>query len=281
MLGATIVFAVQDGLSRHLAENYNVWMVVMVRYWFFAAFAAALACSQPPGLRKSLRPRHPLLQVVRGCLLVGQICLMVLSYTLIGLVESYAVFAAYPLVVAAMSLLFLNERVSPILWVTLAAGFVGVLFILSPGTDAFSWLSIIPLTAAVMNAGYGLITRYVGASDPANVSFLWAGLSGAIVLTPIGLYHWQSMTLTDWGFMAMLCVTGSGSHWLLIKAYEVAEAATIQPLAYTQLVWITIVGVVLFDESLRVNVMIGGVIVVIAGALTVLRNGVGKAAVSR
>lgn len=51
MVAATVVFALQDGISRHLAASYNVWMVVMIRYWFFAAFVVALARRQPGGIR--------------------------------------------------------------------------------------------------------------------------------------------------------------------------------------------------------------------------------------
>ena len=51
MIATTFVFAVQDGISRHLAENYNVVMIVMIRYWFFAAFVITIATKQSGSIR--------------------------------------------------------------------------------------------------------------------------------------------------------------------------------------------------------------------------------------
>jgi hypothetical protein len=59
MIGTTLVFSIQDGFSRHLADSYNVWMVVMIRYWFFAAFVIALASRAPGGLRVAVATRQP------------------------------------------------------------------------------------------------------------------------------------------------------------------------------------------------------------------------------
>jgi uncharacterized sodium:solute symporter family permease YidK len=60
MIATTVVFAAQDGISRHLAGEYNVWMVVMIRYWFFAAFVVALAARKPGGVRRAAATSQPL-----------------------------------------------------------------------------------------------------------------------------------------------------------------------------------------------------------------------------
>ncbi|HBR41634.1 MAG TPA: EamA family transporter, partial [Sulfitobacter pontiacus] len=72
MVITTFVFAVQDGLSRHLASEYNVMMVVMIRYWFFAAFVIALAKRHAGGLRAAARTSQPVLQIFRGLLLAAE-----------------------------------------------------------------------------------------------------------------------------------------------------------------------------------------------------------------
>ena len=111
MIATTFVFSLQDGLSRHLASEYNVYMVVMIRYWFFAAFVLAVAARNPGGLRAAIRTRHPWLQIARGLLLVVEICVMITAFTILGLVESHAVFTCFPLLVAALSGPVLGERV--------------------------------------------------------------------------------------------------------------------------------------------------------------------------
>lgn len=82
MIAATIVFALQDGISRHLGGEYNVMMVVMVRYWFFAAFVIAIAARQRGGLRAAVRTRYPVLQITRGLLLAAEICVTVVAFVL-------------------------------------------------------------------------------------------------------------------------------------------------------------------------------------------------------
>ena len=111
MVATTFVFAVQDGLSRHLASEYNVMMVVMIRYWFFAAFVMAVAARKAGGLRAAAATSQPGVQIFRGVLLATEICVMVLAFVMLGLVESHAIFTSYPLLVAALSGPILGEKV--------------------------------------------------------------------------------------------------------------------------------------------------------------------------
>ena len=150
MVITTFVFAVQDGLSRHLASEYNVMMVVMIRYWFFAAFVIALAKRHAGGLRAAARTSQPVLQIFRGLLLAAEICVMIVAFTILGLVESHAVFTCYPLLVAALSGPVLGESVGWRRWAAIGIGFIGVLIILQPGMSVFDPAAVIPLVAAAM-----------------------------------------------------------------------------------------------------------------------------------
>ena len=270
MVGATFVFATQDGISRHLAGSYNVWMVVMIRYWFFAAFVVWIT-RRNGGLAKALRPRKPALQIFRGALLALEICVTVLAFTLLGLVESHAVFACYPLIVAALSGPVLGEAVGWRRWVAIGVGFIGILVILKPGFGVFAPAAIVPLVGAAMFALYGLLARYGARHDSTQTSFFWTGTTGAVVMTAIGASFWEPMQGSDWIWMAVLCVTGVLGHWLLIKCYEVAEASAVQPFAYLQLVFVSILGVSIFGEVVEPNVVIGALIVVGAGVFTLIR----------
>ncbi|WP_424944496.1 DMT family transporter [Aliiroseovarius crassostreae] len=270
MIATTFVFAMQDGISRHLAGEYNVWMVVMIRYWFFAAFVVWLT-RRAGSLRRALKPAKPVLQVFRGALLALEICVTVLAFTLLGLVESHAVFACYPLLVAALSGPVLGERVGWRRWVAIGVGFIGILIILKPGFGVFAPAAIVPLIGAGMFALYGLLTRYAARFDSTQTSFFWTGITGAAVMTAIGSWFWEPMNRSDWIWMGVLCLTGVLGHWLLIKCYEVAEASAVQPFAYLQLVFVSILGVVVFGEVIEPNVVIGAIVVVAAGVFTLQR----------
>ncbi len=272
MIATSVVFAGQDGISRHLAGEYNVYMVVMIRYWFFAAFVITIAARKAGGIMAAARTSRPVIQMTRGALLAIEVCVMVTGFTILGLVESHAVFAAYPLLVAALSGPILGEKVGWRRWTAIGVGFIGVLFILKPGLGVFNPAAIIPLIAAVMFATYGLLTRYVARDDATATSFFWTGTTGAVVMTAVGLWFWEPMTGRDWILMAALCMTGSLGHWLLIRCYEVAEASAVQPFAYFQMVFAASVGIVVFGEALQINVAVGAGIVVAAGLFTLWRE---------
>lgn len=272
MVLTTFIFSIQDAISRHLGANYSVFMVVMIRFWFFAAFVVATAARQEGGLGLAVRSRYPLLQAVRGLLLVAEVCVMVVAFVNLGLVATHAVFTCYPLLVAALSGPVLGETVGWRRWAAIGVGFVGVLVILQPGYAVFSPWALVPLLAAFMFAVYGLLTRYVARGDSATVSFFWTGTVGALAMTAIGLWFWEPMAPADWGWMAALCCTAMVAHWCLIRAYELAEASAVQPFAYLQLPFVSILGLVVFDETLSANLVIGAGIVVSAGLFTLWRQ---------
>ncbi|MFV1874551.1 DMT family transporter [Nioella sp.] len=271
MVLTTFIFAMQDGISRHLAGEYNVLMVVMIRYWFFAAFVMAVASRKAGGLRAAAATRQPFLQGFRALLLVTEICVMVLGFTLLGLVESHAVFACYPLLIAALSGPVLGENVGWRRWVAIGVGFIGVIIILEPGFGVFDPRAVVPLASALMFALYGLLTRFAARKDSAATSFFWTGTVGAVAMTAVGIWFWEPMTGPDWAWMGLLCITGAAGHFTLIKCYEVAEASAVQPFAYLQLVFAASLGIVVFGEGIEWNVVLGATIVVAAGLFTLWR----------
>lgn len=272
MVATTIVFAIQDGISQHLASEYNVLMVVMIRYWFFAAFVIAIAKRSVGSIRAAAQTEQPFLQAFRGVLLAAEICVMVAAFTILGLVESHAVFTCYPLLVAALSGPVLGERVGWRRWAAIGIGFIGVLIILQPGFAVFDPAAILPLLSAIMFALYGLLTRFVARKDSTATSFFWTGTMGAVAMTAVGIWLWEPMVPSDWLFMAALCLTGVTGHWLLIRCYEAAEASAVQPFAYLQLVFAGVIGVSIFGESIRANVVIGAALIVAAGLFTFWRE---------
>ncbi len=272
MIATTFIFAMQDGISRHLAAEYNVYMIVMIRYWFFALFVIGWARIQHGSVRKLAQTKQPVLQIIRALLLIAEICVMVLGFVYLGMIESYAIFITYPLIIAALSGVILGENVGWRRWAAICIGFTGVLVILQPGFRVFSLYALLPMGSAVMFALYGLLTRFAARKDSAETSFFWTGIIGAIVMTAGGIFYWQPMTSGDWGWMALLSITGALGHFLLIKCYAVTEASTVQPFAYMQLVFGGALGWLVFNDTLRWGTAIGGVIVIAAGLFTLWRE---------
>ena len=266
-----LIFASQDGISRYLAGEYNVLMVVMIRYWFFAAFVLTVSAKRAGSIANAARTQQPVLQAFRGILLALEVCILVAAFTLLGLIESMAIFISYPLIVAALSGPILGEQVGLYRWSAIGIGFIGVLIILQPGGGIFSPYALLAVASALMFALYTLLTRYAARKDAAATSFFWTGVAGAAAMTVIGVWFWEPMVHGDWLWMLALCITGATGHYLLIKTYEVAEASAVQPFAYLQLVFVSVIGLFVFHEDLRTNVVIGAGLVISAGVFALWR----------
>ena len=267
-----LIFAVQDGISQYLAREYNVFFIVMVRYWFFALFVFILCSKQPGGLRKAISTKQPFLQVFRGALLALEVIVMITSFTLLGLIESHAIFSIYPLLVAALSGPVLKEFVGWKRWSAIFIGFIGVMIILKPSNNVFSLEAIIPLVAALMFALYSLLTRYAARQDSSMTSFFWTGLIGAVVMSIVGSGYWIALKPVDWAWLGLLCILACLAHYLLIKCYELSEASSLQPFAYLQLLFATIIGLWIFSEKLEVHVVMGALLVVLSGLFAIWRE---------
>ena len=272
MIITTIVFASQDGLSKYLATEYNVYMVVMIRYWFFAAFVISMSSRRTGGIKRVAKTKSPILQIFRSLILVAEMCITILAFTLLGLAETHAIFASYPLIIAMLSGPILGEYVGWRRWLAICVGFIGILIILNPGNGIFSPYALVPLAGAILFAIYGLLTRYVGQYDDSSTSFYWTGVVGSIAMTVIGLNFWDPVSRSDWSVMLLLSASGVVGHYLLIKCYEVAEASAIQPFAYLQLIWASMIGIIIFGEQITTNVLIGACIIVSAGLFTLWRE---------
>ena len=265
MVAAVAAFAAQDGFSKYLAGEYSTQMIIMIRYWAFAGFVTLLALRRPEGPRAAIRSNRLGAHLVRSCLLVAEICLIVWGYTLIGLIESHAVFAICPLLIVALSGPILGERIVWQRWAAVAAGMVGVLVILRPGMGVFSWAALLPLIAAFFFALYSVLTRLTTRDEPTFPAFFWPGVIGAALMTGIGLPHLEPMAPQDMAFLAVYCALSIFSHWLLLQCYEQIEAARVQPYAYLQIVFVTIIGITIYGEVLELPVAIGTAIIVAAG----------------
>lgn len=272
MIATVFVFAVQDGFSRYLGGGYSVLMIVMIRYWVFAAFVVTQALMKSGGFGNVVRTRHPWLQIARSVLLIAEICVMILAYTRIGLINTHAIFAVCPLLVAGLAMPILGEKVGWRRWTAIIIGMVGVAIILQPDGGVFSLDSLLPLISAFMFALYSLLTRLATRDEPAFISFFWSGIIGCVLMTVIGLPYLTAMPPFDLLMVAIYSFLALFGHYLLIRSYSIAEASALQPFAYLQIVFVTAIAMLVFEEVLRPNVIIGGGIVVLAGLFTVIRS---------
>jgi drug/metabolite transporter (DMT)-like permease len=223
-----------------------------------------------------LYTKQPFTQFSRGLILSLNNCLVVYTFTLLGLVETHAIIACYPLIVAGLSVPFLSEKFGWRRWTAIFIGFVGVIIILRPTTNVISEGAIYALVGAIMFAVYLILTRYVSRLDKAITSFFWAGIGGSVTMTIISFFIWEDILKEDFLWLLIMCVLSASSHFMMVKTLQVAEASVIQPFSYLQLVFGSIIGVTIFSESIDLMIVVGVTIVIGAGLFTAWREYIKK-----
>ena len=268
-LSAITIFALQDGISKHLGTAHPPVFVTMIRYWAFAAFAVLLASRGRGGVAAAVKSRARGIQIARGTLLAVQIAVAITCFAVIGLVRTQAIFAATPLIATVMSVLFLGERAHGLRWFAVVMGFAGVLLIIRPSGDFFDAKVLLAVLCAFMFATYVVLTRLAGRVDAPVTSFFYTGVVGCAVISLVGPWFWSAMPPGDWAWMATLCLTSITSHYLLIRAYNILDASAVQPLNYLGVVYSSLMGLFVFGEVVPFTTFIGAGIVVVAGLLSV------------
>ncbi len=272
MVITTFMFSSMDGVSRYLAEKNNVFTLVTMRYWFIAFVMMVTCFFIKNRISDILNTKQPYIQFSRGVILSLNNCLVVYTFTLLGLVETHAIIACYPLIVAGLSVPFLGERFGWRRWMAIFTGFIGVIIILRPNTNVITEGSIFAIVGAIMFAVYLILTRYVSRSDTAITSFFWTGIGGTVTMSLISLFIWDNILREDYLWLLLMCILSAGSHFMMVKTLQVAEASVVQPFSYLQLVFGSIIGVTIFSESIDLMIIVGAMVVIGSGLFTTWRE---------
>ena len=269
---STLFFATMDGVSRYLAETYNVFVINMIRSWVLAILVISISLRKKNGLKKVITTKQPYIQFIRGILLILAILIGVYSFTTLGLVQTHSILSSFPLIVVAFSGPILKEKIGIQRWMAVLFGFIGVLIILNPADFIISFDALLPVAGAFVLGFYTILTRKVSETDTSETSFFWVAMVGCAVMSIIGPFFWEPIFFTDWTLMALLCILSTAGHFLLIKAYENAEASVLQPFTYFQLFFASIIGIYIFNDKVTLSIFLGGSIVVASGIFAAWRN---------
>ncbi len=271
LVAATIIFALQDAITKQLTLMMPVGQIIFVRFAAFALLVTAYLAYQG-SLLTSVRSQTPLMQAGRVLFLIVEMSLFAYALRFLGLAEMHVVFSCFPLVITALSAPMLGESVGWRRWLAVMVGFLGTLIILKPGTGVFDPYALIPLICAVLYSFYNIYTRKVARRDSFETSLLYFGYVGLIASSIAAAITWQSIPSAAVKPLAYLCITSMAAHLMLIKALELAPAVVLQPINYLILVWAVLIGIFYFGESISASTFGGVAIVVLSGLYVVYRE---------
>lgn len=268
---ALLLFVVMDTLLKVMAAEFPVLQIIWARFLFsFLAVAIALRIAMG---RFPWRSRAPGLQALRSLLLAGCSILFTSALARIPLADATAVGFASPLITVALAAILLREHVSPLRWCGVALGFVGVMVALRPPflTGApLHWAYLLPLGTAIMFAFYQILTRRLAALDDSRVTIFHTGLAATLATTVAQPLVFQPPGGLEWGILIAIGVLGAVSHGLLVLAYARAPASLLAPLSYSQLIWASLAGILVFGDWPDAVTLVGAVIIAAGGVLTAI-----------
>jgi drug/metabolite transporter (DMT)-like permease len=268
---ATLLFASQDAITKHLISTMPVAQLMFVRYFFFALFALVYA-SRKTRLRHVFHSYWPKLQLLRGLLIAGEMALFAYTLKYLGIAEMHTIFACFPLIITVLSVPMLGEQVGWRRWLAVSVGFIGTLIIIQPGSGVFSPFVMTALTCALMFAIYNIITRKVSRQDSLETSLLYFGVVGLVVTLLVVPFFWQPMSNTEILWLLMISIISIFSHLLLIKSLELAPAVILQPFNYFILVWAMVIGYSFYGEVLDTTTLVGASLVIGSGVYIARRE---------
>lgn len=279
MLLGYLMFSLNDAMGKWLVSGYAVAQVLFVRSIGGLLLIAPTAARLPAGALWRLE--RPGLQLTRVLMTTLDSVLFFAAAAYLPLADVITFYMAGPIYMAAMSHLFLNERVSLKKWLAIALGFVGVVIALRPSSAALSLPSLLALVGSISFSASLVLSRSLRATpDPVLVVWQMAAaglvcggvlLLNALVDTPIpGV--WTDASWRDLAGMVMLGGVACVANLLMTRALKCVPAATLAPLQYTLLLWAVIFGFLFFGDLPDAQVLLGCAVIVVAGVFLLRRR---------
>lgn len=272
VLIAILIFSTQDAATKYLAShNVSPFLMTMMRFWAFAAFSLILVARAGP-IRQAFRSKQPLLQLMRGPLLVVDIWAFVLATKALHLDEVQAVVLVYPLLVTLIAIPVLGEKVGIFRLGAVFVGFLGALLIVRPGGVPLDWGVGFAVLSGACYALYLVLTRKVSSTDSTTTSMFYTGVVGLVVSSSVGMFFWQPLDTTSMLLIGYIMVTGVAAHGLMILALSMAPASVVQPFNYTSLPWSIAFSFFIFHHPVDPMTLLGAAIIVGAGLVVMARE---------
>ncbi|MFN3147144.1 MAG: DMT family transporter [Paracoccaceae bacterium] len=272
-LGGFALFSTHDAVVKVLGGSYSPFQILFFSVLF--GFPLVMLMLIHDAERGTLRPVHPWLTLLRTVLGVSVAISAFTAFTILPLAQVYAILFAQPLLITALSVPVLGERVGPRRWAAVVAGLIGVLIVLRPGAEPLGLGHAAALVASLGGAGVAVILRKIGAEERAAVLILYPLIGNFVIAGACLLFVYQPMPGHHLALAALISVLGFVAMLLLIAAYRRAEAATVAPMQYSQILWAAGFGALFFDEWPDAWTMLGTAVIIASGVVIVMRESTG------
>ena len=278
ILASTVFLGVSDVTAKYLSATLPSIEIAGIR---FLVFALIMVPAMLPGSPLfALRTKRPGLQAMRGVALLLSSLFFISGLRFLPIAEASATGFVAPLFVTALSIVFLGENVGVRRWLATAAGLIGVLIILRPGSSAFHPAAFFPIVSALAWACTLIMTRMMSGREHAITTMTWSSIVGVCVISALVPFVWVAPSWHDILFGVLIGVASTAGQWIVVLAFRYADASVLAPFSYTQLVWVSLLGFVVFGEVPDVWTVTGAAFIVASGLYTAHRERIRRSQLS-
>ena len=269
MIGAIFCFASMDATAKYLMKEIGPVQTIWARYTVQAILVTVLIL---PKINIYGKTKYPKLQFLRSVALMMATTLFFFAFSKLGLAEASAIFNISPVLITLGAFLFLREQIGPRRVIGIVVSLLGALIIIRPGSGVFTVYALLPLGAAIFYSTYSLATRFVGTDESPWTSLFYSAIFGAICYSIYIVFHWNPMSSNALLLTIIIGLFGTAGHICLIRALTLGEASLVAPFIYTNLLFTTIWGLVLFGNFPDFWTIAGALIIVAAGVYVWARD---------
>ncbi len=262
MIGAVFCFASMDAIAKYLMKEIGPAQTIWARYTVQAIIVTFLIL---PKINVYGRTKYPKLQFLRSVALMMATTFFFFGFYRLGLAEASAIFNISPVLITLGAFLFLREQIGPRRLIGILVSFLGALIIIRPASGVFTIYALLPLGAAIFYSTYSLATRFVGTDESPWTSLFYSAIFGAICYSIYIVFHWNPMSNNAILLTIIIGLLGTAGHICLIRALTLGEASLVAPFIYSNLLFTTTWGFVLFGNLPDFWTVVGALIIVAAG----------------
>ena len=270
LLLSSIFLGTSDATSKYLSATLPSIEIAWIRFLVFLLIMSPAIMPGSPLF--SLRTKRPVLQVTRAMALLGSSLLFISGLRFLPIAEASATSFVSPLFVTALSIFFLGEKVGLRRWLATAVGLMGVLIVLRPGTGAFHPAAFFPVVSAFAWACCLILTRKMSGQEHVLVTMTYGSIVGFAILCMLVPFVWVVPTWHDLLFGTIIGLTSTAGQWIVVLAFRYADASVLAPFSYIQLLWVTLLGFLIFGEVPDIWTVVGAGVIVASGLYTAHRE---------
>jgi len=265
------VYATHDVVVKTLGADYSAFQVVFFATLFGFPLVSVILLNDTK--EANLRPKHPWWMALRTLCSVIAAPAVFFAFAVLPLAQVYVILFAAPLILTVLAVPILGETVRIRRWVAVIAGLAGVLIVMRPGQAALSLGHLAALTGAVCGAMISVISRKVGQAERAVVLLLFPMVGNFLAMAMALPFVYRPMPIEHLGLLAVIAVLGMIGAYLIIMAYRAGEAVIVAPMQYSQILWATGYGYLLFGETPDGATVFGAAVIIASGIYIVFREG--------